>query len=117
VIPEIADRGYFRGYDGRKVLVPSEHKTLAGMLQNGESVVMKWAVRIWIEEAQKEKIDFKLVTWPHDEWQTEVCGSKDMAEHLAAIQRKAIEEAGKVLGIICPLEGESSVGRSWYETH
>jgi DNA polymerase-1 len=37
-IPEIASRGWFKGLDGRKVKVPNAHKTLAGMLQNGESV-------------------------------------------------------------------------------
>jgi DNA polymerase I len=38
VIPHVAKRGWFRGLDGRKVPVPSEHKALAGMLQNGEAV-------------------------------------------------------------------------------
>ena len=117
VIPQIAERGYFRGYDGRKVRVPSEHKTLAGMLQNGESTIMKWATRLWIEEARQENIKFKLVTWPHDEWQTEVYGSKDVAERLAFLQRQAIEKAGIELGLMCPLEGESSVGTSWLQTH
>ena len=45
-IPEIASRGWFKGLDGRKVKVPSQHKTLAGMLQNGESTIMKHAITL-----------------------------------------------------------------------
>ena len=117
VVPAIAKRGYFRGYDGRKVKVPNEHKTLAGMLQNGESTIMKWATRQWIKDARAEKINFKLVTWPHDEWQTEVCGSMDQAVRLGEIQRKAIETVGLELGLMCPLAGSTDIGRNWFETH
>lgn len=117
VIPNIAERGYFRGYDGRKVRVPNEHKTLAGMLQNGESTIMKWATRMWVTQAEAEGISFKLVTWPHDEWQTEVYGSKDQAEYLGSIQRKAIEMVGKRLKLMCPLAGSTDIGKSWLDTH
>ena len=117
VVPDIAARGYFRGYDGRKVKVPSEHKTLAGMLQNGESTIMKWATRQWINDARAEGINFKLVTWPHDEWQTECIGSKDQAERLGEIQRKAIEIVGVELGLMCPLAGSTDIGKSWLDTH
>ena len=117
VIPEIASRGYFRGYDGRKVVVPNEHKTLAGMLQNGETLVMKYATRRWREQAKQEGLDFKICTWVHDEWQTEVRGSYEDAERLAQIQCDAIQWAGLHLGIMCPLEGESSIGKSWKDTH
>lgn len=117
VIPDIAHRGYFRGYDGRKVIVPSEHKTLAGMLQNGESTIMKHACLKWIADAEKERIQFKLVTWPHDEWQTEVIGSRDAAERLGEIQRNAIEYVGKELGLMCPLAGSTDIGKNWFDTH
>jgi len=117
VIPEIAGQGYFRGYDGRKVVVPSEHKTLAGMLQNGETLVMKYATLRWKEEATKEGLDFKICTWVHDEWQTEIRGSYEDAERLAKIQCDAIKWAGLHLGILCPLEGESAIGNSWKDTH
>ena len=117
VIPAIAERGYFRGYDGRRVRVPSEHHTLAGMLQNGESTIMKWATRQWINDANAEGIKFKLVTWPHDEWQTEVYGGMDVAERLGEIQRKSIETVGVELGIMCPLAGSTDIGTSWLDTH
>jgi DNA polymerase-1 len=117
VIPDIAERGYFKAYDGRKVFVPNQHKTLAGMLQNGETLVMKYATRRWREIADREKIDYKICTWVHDEWQTQVRGGLDVAERLGEIQRDAIKWAGLHLGIMCPLEGESSIGKSWKDTH
>jgi len=117
VIPDIAERGYFKAYDGRKVFVPNQHKTLAGMLQNGETLVMKYATRRWREIADREKIDYKICTWVHDEWQTQVRGALDVAERLGEIQRDAIKWAGLHLGIMCPLEGESSIGKSWKDTH
>lgn len=117
VIPYVAKRGWFRGLDGRKVPVPSEHKVLAGMLQNGEAVVMKHAALLWAKRAREEGINFKLVTWPHDEWQTEVCGNYATAERLGEIQRQSIVDTGVNLGIICPLAGSTDIGKTWGETH
>lgn len=117
VIPYIAKRGWFKGLDGRKVKVPSEHKVLAGMLQNGEAVVMKHAALLWSKRAKEEGIKFKLVTWPHDEWQTEVCGEYATAVRLGEIQRQAIVDTGVNLGIVCPLAGSTDIGKDWYSTH
>lgn len=117
VIPHIAQRGWFRGLDGRKVKVPSEHKTLAGLLQSGESVVMKHAVLQWTRQAKEQGIKFKLVTWPHDEWQTEVYGDRGVAERLGEIQRQSIVDTGVKLSILCPLAGSTDIGKDWHETH
>lgn len=117
LIPRDARRGYFEGLDGRKVLCDSEHLMLAGYLQNGESIVMKWANRLWREQADKEKIVYKQVDFVHDEWQSEVAGSLDMAERLGEIQRNSIVQAGLDLNIFCPLAGSTDIGKNWYETH
>jgi DNA polymerase-1 len=117
VIPHIAEMGWFKGLDGRRVSVPSEHKTLAGLLQNGEAVVMKHAAISWTNSARAAGIKFKLVTWPHDEWQTEVEGTKEEAEHLGSIQRQSIVDTGKKLSILCPLAGSTDIGRDWFQTH
>ena len=115
VIPSVAKAGWFTGLDGRRVPVPSEHKTLAGMLQNGEATVMKHAALDWTAKAKG--IKFKLVTWPHDEWQTEVEGDKETAEKLGAIQRQSIVDTGIKLRIMCPLAGSTDIGTNWNETH
>ena len=117
VIPHIAKRGWFKGLDGRKVPVPSEHKALAGMLQNGEAVVMKHSALTWTTAANKLGIKYKLVTWPHDEWQTEVEGSMNDAELLGSIQRQSIVDTGKKLSILCPLAGSTDIGRTWGDSH
>ena len=116
-IPEIAKRGWFKGLDGRKVKVPSAHKTLAGMLQNGESVIMKHAALQWTYLAKRQWIDYKLVTWPHDEWQTEVSGTMRDAELLGEIQRQSIVDTGEKFGMICPLAGSTDIGKNWRDTH
>ena len=117
VVPSIAKAGWFTGLDGRRVPVPSQHKTLAGMLQNGESVIMKHAALQWSREARAEGIDFKLVTWPHDEWQTEVKGDIKKAEKLGHIQRQSIVDIGEKLSIMCPLAGSTDIGNNWNDTH
>lgn len=117
LIPYIAKQGYFKGYDGRKVKVPSLHKTLAGILQNGEAVVMKHAMQRWMKEARSEGITFKLSTWVHDEWQVEVIGGEDEAHRLGELMKDSIRHIGVDLGFYCPLEGSYSVGKNWRETH
>jgi DNA polymerase-1 len=116
-IPKAAAKGYFIGLDGRKVKTPSQHKTLAGMLQNGEAVVMKHSALQWTEQLDDRGIDYKLVTWPHDEWQTEVKGDRETAETVGLIQRVSIETTGTKLGLFCPLAGSSDIGKNWGETH
>jgi DNA polymerase-1 len=117
-IPEYAKKGFFIGLDGRKVRVPDEHHTLAGMLQNGESTLMKHAANRWTVELDKLQIPYKLLTWPHDEWQTESCSTdKTLAEKIGEVQCEAIEWAGEELGLFCPMAGESNIGTNWKETH
>ena len=117
VIPKAANKGYFTGLDGRRVLTPSLHHTLAGMLQNGEAVIMKKAAMLWTEELSRLGVEYKVVTWAHDEWQTEVKGSMDKANLVGKLQREAIEKAGEQLNLFCPLAGSTMIGSSWADTH
>ena len=116
-LPKVGKRGYFKGLDGRRVPFPGEHFILAGMLQNGESTLMKYACMEWMANADREGINYKLLTWPHDEWQTEVNGSRDMAERLGQIQRDAIVWAGEELKLFCPMEGSTDIGKNWQQCH
>jgi DNA polymerase I-like protein with 3'-5' exonuclease and polymerase domains len=76
---------------------------------------MKQAVVILHTKLRKAKIDFKMVANVHDEWQIEVV--ENHAEEVGIIGREAIKEAGIVLNMRCPLDGEHKVGNSWKETH
>lgn len=116
-IKQDARRGWFEGLDGRKVLNDSEYLMLAGYLQNGEAVVMKHSNILWRQWADEEHIVYKQVNFVHDEWQTQVYGSLDMAERLKELQCKSFEVIGERLELYCPLAGAGSIGKNWLETH
>ena len=116
-VPKVADEGWFRGYDGRKVPVPNAHKTLAGILQNGESCLMKHSLIKWHDRARKEGLKFKMVGFIHDEYQVEVIGTKEEAELLGKIQADCMLETGVELGFKIPTPGSFDVGKNWAETH
>lgn len=122
-IPRDANRGYFEGFDGRYVSIFGDdagsrrHFCLAGYLQNGEVVVMKRAMQIWLPKLVKEKIPFELVNFVHDEWVTQVNADRDTADYVADTQADAIREAGIQLNLLCPMAGSKSVGLNWKEVH
>lgn len=118
VIPSDARRGFFVGFDGRLVPCNSEHLMLSGYLQNGEAVIMKKAMSIWIPALQKEAIDFKLVDFVHDEWVIEV-PDDDPDLHLLVMATVAdsIRVAGEELELKCPMKGNGQVGKNWAAVH
>ena len=117
MVPYIAEKGFFTGYDGRLVKVPSQHKTLAGILQSGESILMKHSLIRWHNEARKLGINFKMVGFIHDEYQVEVIGSKEEAEHLGKLQADCMLAVGEELGFRIPTPGSYDIGKNWAETH
>tara|TARA_B110000908_G_scaffold46195_1_gene56258 strand:- start:7458 stop:9416 length:1959 start_codon:yes stop_codon:yes gene_type:complete len=117
MVPYIADKGYFTGYDGRKVKVPSEHKTLAGILQSGESVLMKHTLLNFHSKARAEGINFKMCAFVHDEYQVEVIGTEEEAKHLGELIATTMSETGEQLGFRIPTPGSYDIGKSWYDTH
>jgi DNA polymerase I-like protein with 3'-5' exonuclease and polymerase domains len=110
-----AKEGWLPGLDGRKLLVRAEHSALNTLLQGAGAIVMKQAVVILHKRLRKAKIDFKIVANVHDEWQIEVEESR--AEEAGKMGTQAIKEAGIVLKMRCPLDGEYKLGNSWKETH
>ena len=117
-IPRDATNGYFIGLDGRLVACTSEHLMLSGYLQNGESLVMKTACRMWYDRlVRKEKQPILFVDDVHDEWQTEINGDRELAEYVAKVQMDSIVQAGIELGVKCPLAGSYKIGTNWSMTH
>jgi DNA polymerase I-like protein with 3'-5' exonuclease and polymerase domains len=107
--------GWIQGLDGRKLLVRAEHSALNTLLQGAGAIVMKQAVVLLHKKLRQSKIAFKIVANVHDEWQIEVEESR--AEEAGQLGKQAIKEAGIVLKMRCPLDGEYKVGNSWKETH
>jgi len=116
MIPKDARRGYFIGLDGRQVKCSSEHLMLAGYLQSGEAIAMKRWVVEWTRAATKQEIPYKLVDFVHDEVQVEV-PTMDAAMKLEEVQKAAIIKVSNDLNLFCPLDIETSVGKSWLQTH
>jgi DNA polymerase-1 len=77
--------------------------------------VMKQALVLLYDKIRKESLSAQFVANVHDEWQIEV-DAKD-ADTVGKLAVEAIEEAGVVLKLRCPLTGEYRVGKSWAETH
>jgi DNA polymerase I-like protein with 3'-5' exonuclease and polymerase domains len=110
-----ATKGWLPGLDGRKLLVRAEHSALNTLLQGAGAIVMKQAVVILHKKLRQEKIQFKMVANVHDEWQIEV--QDGSANQTGMLGVEAIKEAGIMLKMRCPLDGEYKVGNSWKETH
>jgi DNA polymerase-1 len=115
-IPRDGARGYFVGLDGRKVVHPGgEHYVLAGYLQNGESLIMKYATRIWMTRLKELAVPYSLVNFVHDEWQT--LTTPEWAQKVGLTQCDALTKAGQQLNCRCPQEGNIIIGNNWKETH
>ena len=114
-VERLAEKGWLPALDGRRLQVRSAHSALNTLLQGAGAIVMKQALVILDEKIRKEKIDAHFVANVHDEWQIEV--RKEDAQKVGSLAVEAIQEAGKVLGLRCPLTGEFRVGESWAQTH
>ena len=107
--------GSLPGLDGRRLHVRSDHAAVNTLLQGAGAIVMKQALVILDERLSKLGVDYKFVANVHDEWQIEV--AEAYADMVGKLGVQAIEEAGRVLEMRCPLNGEYKVGNSWKETH
>ena len=133
VFPRDAERGYFIGIDGRKIVCDSEHLMMGMYLQSTESILMKYAWRDWIERLREKNyegidlgefevckckdVDFRPVNWVHDEWVTEVRGPKEIAGLVGRVQSECIRLVGEQFKLRCPMGGEFKLGRNWLEVH
>lgn len=107
--------GTLPGLDGRRLQVRSDHAALNTLLQSAGAIVMKQALVILDKKLSQLGIDYKFVANVHDEWQIEV--EESFADLVGKLGVSSIEEAGKVLDMRCPLDGDYKVGNSWKDTH
>lgn len=117
VFPRDAARGYFIAIDGRKIICDNEHLMMGMYLQSTESILMKYANLMWRKKLDEAGINYKQVNWVHDEWVTEVYGSKEDAEMVGQIQSDCIREVGERFSLRCPMGGEYKVGKNWLDVH
>jgi DNA polymerase I-like protein with 3'-5' exonuclease and polymerase domains len=110
-----SQKGWLPGLDGRKLLVRSEHSSLNTLLQGAGAIVMKQALVLLSNRLKRDKIEHKFCANVHDEWQIET--KEETADLVGQYGVWAIEEAGKVLNMRCPLSGEYRSGLTWKDTH
>jgi DNA polymerase-1 len=107
------------GLDGRVLPVRSEHAALNMLLQSAGAVVMKVALitlhRRLNDLGWSHGREYTFVGNIHDEFQAEV--KPDLAETYGQLAVEAIRQAGKDLKLLCPMDGEYKIGKSWAETH
>ena len=108
-----SEKGFLKGLDGRKIFVRSEHSALNTLLQGAGAIVMKQALLLFEESISNLKA--RIVANVHDEWQVEV--HEEIADLVGELGVEAIIDAGEVLELKCPLDGEYNVGNNWAETH
>ena len=114
-VAQAAGRGYLRGLDGRRLWIRSEHAALNTLLQSAGAVVMKKALDIFVEYADRWKLDYKLLGSIHDEYQIQAA-DKD-AKNVGYLMVESIKAAGIYFKMRCPLDGEYKIGKNWAETH
>ena len=114
-VKKFAEKGSLPGLDGRRLYVRSPHKALNTLLQGGGAAVMKVALVVFDQELRSLGIPYRFLLNVHDEVQVET--PTKYAEQVAKLGVEAIKQAGVVLKLRCPLDGEAKIGANWRQTH
>ncbi len=113
------ENGFLLGLDGRKLYPRSAHSCLNLWIQNATVTVAKKAALIHRDmleaEGVRQQVDFHVLGHFHDEWQIEVL--EEHADMVAEVAPSAIRVAGEFYGLKVRLDGDTSIGNSWAETH
>jgi DNA polymerase-1 len=116
---DVETNGSMKGLDGRTLRVRKAHAALNTLLQSAGAVVMKLALIILDKDLQDAGMvpgkDYEFVANVHDEAQAEVLPHR--VETYMRLAEQALPQAGKQLGLKCPLKAEASSGNSWAATH
>lgn len=114
-VKKMAEKGSLPGLDGRRLYVRSPHKALNTLLQGAGAAVMKVALVLFDDALKSKQIPYKHILNVHDELQLEV--PKEYAETVKQLGIECIRNAGNVLNLRCPLDGDGKTGQSWKDTH
>lgn len=106
--------GYIPGIGGNKIYCNSYHKLLVYLLQAAEKATCGCAVMLTINGLEEAGIPYHPLTFMHDE--VDYLVPDEYAEQAAKISKEAFKEGPKLMNIII-MDGESKIGRSWYDVH
>ena len=104
--------GHIKGIDGRIIEMRSKHSLLNFLLQSCGAIIMKQSL---VEFAKLAKHPYEMHANVHDEVQFSCL--EEHAQDLGQTYVAAIIQAGKVLDIKCPLDGDFKIGNNWADTH
>jgi len=115
----IAEVGFLRGLDGRRLRTRSKNAALNTLLQSAGAVQMKRGLVLLVDALTAKGWEFgreyAIVGLIHDEWQANVLPELAAQYGVTAVQ--SIRDAGTFYSFKCPLDGQSKVGLSWKDTH
>ena len=114
-VERVAQRRWVRGIDQRKIIIRHPHAALNTLLQGAGACVMKKALTLLEEYVITKRIRAFPVVNVHDEFQYEV--QEDRADEFGRLAVQSIRDAGDLLNVRCPLNGEYKIGNNWSETH
>jgi len=114
-VERVAQRRWVRGIDQRKIMIRHPHAALNTLLQGAGACVMKKALTLLEEYVITKRIRAFPVVNVHDEFQYEV--QSDRADEFGRLAVQSIRDAGDLLNVRCPLNGEYKIGNNWSETH
>ena len=107
-------RGFLKLLNGLFIHSISPHSALNSLCQGDGSVVMKTAQFILNDRIKNKNAHFALTV--HDEFQL-VCDDEELAHEVGRIAVESIQDAGRILKMSVPLDGEYKVGHTWEDTH
>lgn len=107
----VKTHGTLKGLDGRILPARKAFSALNLLCQSAAAIVMKKSLVLFSQRAEGYEMHANV----HDEVQFSC--SPDKADELGQLFVTCIKDAGKELGMGCPLDGEYKVGNNWKETH
>ncbi len=115
MMTDYARRGYFPCVDGRLIDIKSAHYALGVALQGIEQAIMKQAIVLWYNRKRKLALDSHLVGFVHDETQLDTI--EEAGHTTGQLMVDCIIDAGQILKLNCPLDGDYKIGTTWADTH
>jgi len=119
-LTKAAGRGYIKALDGSRIPIRSPHSALNFLLQGGEATVMKKAIAVLDAELRLRHWtpgnEYEFLANVHDEWQAS-CLNEEVAHQFGKESVTAIQVAGMIFKLRCPLDGAYKIGNSWAQTH
>ena len=101
--------------DGSWVICSSPHAALNYKLQGSGARVMALSACLADREVKRNQWDVLKVGDIHDEDQSDC--DPDIAPDFGRMRVQSIRDAGKLLKLNVPLDGEAKIGKTWAETH